>query len=200
MTWIHGLKSSVCHFLAIRRRESVRLRTASVLDRSDDRLLAGIGVARSRVADYAREVAHTAVPAAPMKSIGRKGMLARLKTWRDKRVAIRELSLLDDRLLRDIGIEPGWVDDAVVAALRKRDDHAANQPAAELSEAMQESPVRAHHQPPVPATTCANPRAPMRSGDRATIRADRAPDAHALQARAANRYGSPKRRRAAAGM
>lgn len=177
MTRAHRLKLIVRRVLAHQRREKLRLHTAAVLRRLDDRLLADIGVPRGRIADYARAAAHQAVPLPPLPSPDRKSVPARLRSRRERRAAIRELSRLDDRLLRDIGIEPGRIGDMVDAALSQRRDLATAGPATPL-------PVSP---PPVPYGTCA------------AIAADWTPDVQALRAQAANESPSSEPRRASAG-
>lgn len=45
---------------------------------------------------------------------------ARLQAWNRRRLAIAELYALDDQLLRDIGIEPGHIEQFVDSAARAR--------------------------------------------------------------------------------
>lgn len=197
MTWFHRLKSLIRYFFAVQRREIVLHHTASALDRLDDRLLADIGVPRHRIAEYARAAAHNAVPVAPLPSSGRKSGLARLRVWRERRTAIRELSALDDRLLRDIGIEAGRVGDVVDALLSRRGGLGTSHPVVQLSDAIQMILVPARHRPGVPYSPDSSAATSIGSGNRAMIEAEQTPDVHALRARAANESQSPERRRLA---
>ncbi len=192
MTWFHRLKSLIRYFLAVQRRAIVQHHTASTLDRLDDRLLADIGVPRHRIAEYARAAAHSAVPVAPLPTSGRKRELARLRVRREWRAAIRELSRLGDRLLRDIGIEPGRLGDVVDTVLSRGRDLSATHPVVQLSDAMQEVLVPARHRLRVPD---ARPTAPDTSADAANdvkINVDWTPDVRASRERTANESRSPE--------
>lgn len=68
MSWINRLSSHVLRFLALRLRNMVQRRTASALAQLDDRALAVIGVPRHGIADYARDLAHRAVPLPPTRA------------------------------------------------------------------------------------------------------------------------------------
>src|SRR3546814_13819578 len=111
MTWIHRLKSIVFRSLAISLREKVRRHLADTLSRLDDRSLASLGVPRCRIPEHTREVARRVVGVPPVP--------ARLRSWRIRRMMIRELSALDDRHLSAIGIEPGHISDAADAILSR---------------------------------------------------------------------------------
>jgi uncharacterized protein YjiS (DUF1127 family) len=52
---------------------------------------------------------------------GLTGLARRLRHWRDRNAALRELSHLDDRTLRDIGIEPYELRGLIDAQLADRD-------------------------------------------------------------------------------
>ena len=76
---------------------------------------------------------HTKTKGALPQSILRTVLepLRRFRTWRDRRLAVRDLERLDDRLLADIGLDRGeirFVIDGLAAAPRRaRDDHARRQ-------------------------------------------------------------------------
>jgi uncharacterized protein YjiS (DUF1127 family) len=163
----------------------------------DDRLLADIGIPRHQIAEYARKVAHRAVPVAPLPTSGRKTVLARLRSWRERRAAIRELSMLDDRLLRDIGIEPGRVGEVIDAVLSRRRDLDTTHPVVQITEAMQKVLVPVRHRSQGPATQVSDFRALPQYGSRATVCAERTADIHSLRARTANESESPEPRRRA---
>lgn len=65
MRRIRTIKTVIWRFIALHLRRTVQRRTASALARLDDRALAVIGVPRDRIADYARELARTAVTVPP---------------------------------------------------------------------------------------------------------------------------------------
>src|SRR3546814_378544 len=133
MTWIHRLKSIVFRSLAISLREKVRRHLAETLNRLDDRSLASLGVPRCRIPEHARQVAHRAVGVPPRPKSGGNSMMARLRSWRVRRMTIRELSALDDRLLRDIGIAPDQISDVVDAMLSRGRDLRTTDPVNRLS-------------------------------------------------------------------
>jgi uncharacterized protein YjiS (DUF1127 family) len=65
MSRIRTIKTVIWRFIALHLRRMVQRRTASALARLDDRALAVIGVPRDRIADYACELARTAVTVPP---------------------------------------------------------------------------------------------------------------------------------------
>jgi uncharacterized protein YjiS (DUF1127 family) len=138
MTWIYRLKSSFFNALAESRRRKLRRHMTEALSRLDDRSLALIGISRCQIEKHARTVAQRAVPISPMPVSNRYSPMMRLRSWRDRQVAIRELSRLDDRLLRDIGIEPDLITDVVDAMLRRRRDNRAIEPVNHSSESAHE--------------------------------------------------------------
>lgn len=137
MTWIQGLNSEINHFVASWRRERAIRSTAAALRKLSDRMLADIGVSRNRIEDHAREAAHKALPLERPARSGQTSLMIRLRLWRARRVAIRELSSLDDRLLRDIGIERDRIPDAVDSILNRRDDLGAIHSRVGLSDVVQ---------------------------------------------------------------
>ncbi len=76
---------------------------------------------------------HTKTKGALPQSILRTVLepLRRFRAWRDRRLAVRDLERLDDRLLADIGLDRGqirFVIDGLAAAPRRaRHDHARRQ-------------------------------------------------------------------------
>ncbi|SME97569.1 Uncharacterized conserved protein YjiS, DUF1127 family [Tistlia consotensis] len=88
------------------RRHTVYRRTVDELSQLDDAVLADIGLTRSEIRRRALECSKECVPA-------RETWLSRLGAWygrvRDEHRTVRELSALDERMLRDIGIEPGSI-------------------------------------------------------------------------------------------
>lgn len=122
MSWIHRLKSSFLHSLAVSQRRKIQRHLTEALNRLDDQSLALIGVSRCQIAKHASAVAHRAVAVPPKPKSNEKSLMMRLRSWRDRQEAIYELSTLSDRLLRDIGIEPDQISDAVDGLLSRRDD------------------------------------------------------------------------------
>lgn len=110
-TWL-GRKAAVAAFRAsglvalvdVLRRHSAYRQTVNELSRLDDAVLADIGMNRGEIHSRALTCANESVPA-------RETWLTRLGAWygrvRDEHRTVRELSALDERMLRDIGIEPG---------------------------------------------------------------------------------------------
>ncbi len=88
------------------RRHAVYRRTLDELSQLDSAVLADIGLTRSEIRRRALECSRDAVPAG-------EHWWTRLGAWvarvRAENQTIRELSVLDARMLRDIGIEPGSV-------------------------------------------------------------------------------------------
>jgi uncharacterized protein YjiS (DUF1127 family) len=86
------------------RRHAVYRRTVDELSQLDNAVLADIGLTRSEIRRRALECSREAVPA-------RERWWNRAGAWfaavRDEQRTVRELSALDARMLRDIGIEPG---------------------------------------------------------------------------------------------
>lgn len=86
------------------RRHAVYSRTVNELSQLDNAVLADIGLTRSEIRRRALECSREAVPA-------RERWWNRAGAWlaavRDEQRTVRELSALDARMLRDIGIEPG---------------------------------------------------------------------------------------------
>ncbi|MEX2631514.1 MAG: DUF1127 domain-containing protein [Tistlia sp.] len=86
------------------RRHTVYRRTVDELSQLDDAVLADIGMTRSEIRRRALECSRDAVPA---RQRWWNRAAAWLATVRDEQRTVRELSALDERMLRDIGIEPG---------------------------------------------------------------------------------------------
>lgn len=63
-------------------------------------------------------------------------------------MTIRELSALDDRLLRDIGIAPDQISDVVDAMLSRGRDLRTTDPVNRLSDSTQQVLVPVLHRPP----------------------------------------------------
>lgn len=86
------------------RRHALYRRTLDELSQLDNAMLADIGLTRSEIRRRALECSRESVPA-------RARWWNRLGAWleraRDEHRTVRELSALDARMLRDIGIEPG---------------------------------------------------------------------------------------------
>ncbi len=76
---------------------------------------------------------HTKTKSALPQSILRMVLesLRRFRTWRDRRLAVRDLERLDDRLLADIGLDRGqirfMIDGLAAAPRRAGHDHARRQ-------------------------------------------------------------------------
>lgn len=91
------------------RQAMERRRTIRELSRLDDRMLRDIGLERDQIEDYAAKFS-----ASDMTPTARpNGLFALIRSWNERRVAIKELEGLDDRLLRDIGLTRGDIQDAV---------------------------------------------------------------------------------------
>ena len=200
MAWFHPLKSRAQWFVAVFLQKTVSRRTASVLSRLDDGLLADIGVPRSQIEEYAREVALKSVPMPPKPTPILKSILERIRAWRMRRAAIRELSALDDRVLRDIGIEPGQVGDVVDAVLKRRHDSSATHPAVQLADDMKDVFVPGRHRPRGSATRILGAHAPSGTDRHGPVSPSSPADVEALRARAANEPEHLERRLRAAGM
>lgn len=86
------------------RRQAIYRRTVDELSQLDNAVLADIGITRSEIRRRALECCNEAVPAQERwwNHVG-----AWLGRVRDEQRTVRELSRLDARMLRDIGIEPG---------------------------------------------------------------------------------------------
>ena len=115
--------------LAALRRRFRRAAIARQLAALDDRLLADIGIERWQIADVAAQAAAEASPITRtdrsaaetsfLQTVGRfvnDHVVVPLRRAYHRQVAYRELSALDDRLLRDIGLTRGDIP-AVVNAL-----------------------------------------------------------------------------------
>jgi uncharacterized protein YjiS (DUF1127 family) len=92
---------------------------AKQLQKLDDRLLADIGLQRWQievVADNAVGGPQDSFPAALAQLVSQLGKS--FKLWREKRIAHRELMALDERMLRDIGLNRGDIP-AVVAGISR---------------------------------------------------------------------------------
>jgi uncharacterized protein YjiS (DUF1127 family) len=87
------------------------------LERLEDRMLQDIGVERCEIAAIAESVSSRQ---APTISLALENLVAvlggTLAAWSERRAALRELSALDDRMLRDIGITRADIP-AVVAGM-----------------------------------------------------------------------------------
>lgn len=109
-----------------------RSRVLAELQRLDDRMLADIGLERS---ELRAKVEGTPVKDKP--SLLRR-LIQGLGQARTKRVTIRQLRMLPDAVLRDIGIERGQIEDVVTATLTAREREQAgpvtHEPRASLSE------------------------------------------------------------------
>jgi uncharacterized protein YjiS (DUF1127 family) len=166
------------------RRETARYRTAQALYRLSERQLADIGIARGRIAEAARRAAREAVPISAPPQPGRKGARAGLRAW-TRRAAIRELASLDDRLLRDIGIEPTRIGEFVDALLSRDRDIATILPVAHPFDGLRRGG-------PAPWGAASPKPGPAVAGVTSAVGA--APEAQAMQARAANDSQPPQRR------
>jgi uncharacterized protein YjiS (DUF1127 family) len=82
------------------RQHRVRRQTIAELSQLDDKMLSDIGVVRGNIETIAQQISRQ--PAAP--SPWRK-LADVLAAWQAQRETTRQLSSLDDRILRDIGIE-----------------------------------------------------------------------------------------------
>lgn len=115
--------------LAALRRRFRRATIARQLAALDDRLLADIGIERWQIADVAAQAAaeaspitrtdRTAAGTSFLQTVGRfvnDHVIVPLRRAYHRQVTYRELSALDDRLLRDIGLTRGDIP-AVVNAL-----------------------------------------------------------------------------------
>ena len=108
----------LAEMLRRRLRRAAALRELSALD---DRMLADIGLNRSEIDAAAT---HSAGPERPglAELFGELGELARdlsraFIRWQSRRAAYRQLMLLDERLLRDIGLSREEIP-AVIASMR----------------------------------------------------------------------------------
>ncbi len=110
---ITGLANLVCAI----RRAICRQRTLAALGRLDDAMLRDIGLDRSeiRAAAVASSRDKNPYPATWLSRLGVELERAALR-----RQTIRELSSLDDRVLRDIGIERGTIQELVNAQFEGR--------------------------------------------------------------------------------
>ena len=101
---ITGYLTGVTALIANARRTAARVKMSHQLSQLTDRQLADMGIARKDIPFLAIETALKAVPLA-------KSLFGQLAAWReaqDRRVAThRQLKALDDRMLTDIGIDPG---------------------------------------------------------------------------------------------
>ncbi len=132
---ITGLRAAA-RFVADRalrpvRRNLLQRRTVRELSQLDDHLLYDIGLGRDEVGRVARELAWAALPAPQ----ARTGLVTRIWRWYQRRAAIGELQALDDRMLADIGLVRGGIDEAVDRAAAARIAERTEQPslAANLS-------------------------------------------------------------------
>jgi uncharacterized protein YjiS (DUF1127 family) len=98
------------------RRGLLQRRTLRELRRLDDHLLDDIGLGRDAVTRIAKTLARAALPAPR----ARPGVVARIWRWHKRRAAIRQLEGLDDRILADIGLVRGDIDEAVDRAAAAR--------------------------------------------------------------------------------
>jgi uncharacterized protein YjiS (DUF1127 family) len=103
-----------------------RALVARQLQKLDDRLLADIGLQRWQieiVADNAVGGSQESVLAAVAQLFAL--LVKRVRLWREKRIAYRELMALDERMLRDIGLSRGDIP-AVIAGLNPTPAEAAD--------------------------------------------------------------------------
>ena len=98
------------------RRDLLQRRTVRELRQLDDHLLYDIGLGRDEVDRVAKELAWAALPALQAQT----GFVTRIWSWHKRRAAIRELEALDDRILADIGLVRGGIDEAVDRAAAAR--------------------------------------------------------------------------------
>ncbi|MDJ0946015.1 MAG: DUF1127 domain-containing protein [Kiloniellales bacterium] len=108
-----GLAALVCAV----RRGIARRRTLAALADLDDRLLRDIGVERGDIGRIATERSQAAHPH-PAGWLQR--LKAELKRAAIRRQTIGQLAALDDRLLRDIGVERAAIPEVVDARLEGR--------------------------------------------------------------------------------
>lgn len=98
------------------RRQAI----ADRLERLDDRMLEDIGVRRGEIDGIAESVVARQAPSVGVALGTLLGLLGgNLKAWSERRAAHRELSGLEDRMLRDIGITRADIP-AVVAGMKAR--------------------------------------------------------------------------------
>jgi uncharacterized protein YjiS (DUF1127 family) len=105
-----------------------RALVARQLQKLDDRLLADIGLQRWQieiVADNAVGGPRLSFPAAVAQLVTL--LVKRVRLWREKRIAYRELMALDERMLRDIGLSRGDIP-AVIAGFNQKPVEAAADP------------------------------------------------------------------------
>jgi uncharacterized protein YjiS (DUF1127 family) len=87
------------------------------LERLEDRMLQDIGVERCEIAAIAESVSSRQAPTIGLALENLVAVLGgTLAAWSERRAALRELSALDDRMLRDIGITRADIP-AVVAGM-----------------------------------------------------------------------------------
>ncbi|MDH3596660.1 MAG: DUF1127 domain-containing protein [Rhodospirillales bacterium] len=117
---VTGLRAAV-RFVADRivrpvRRDLLQRRTVRELRQLDNHMLYDIGLDRDEVDRVAKELAWAALPALQAQT----GFITRIWRWHKRRAAIRELEALDDRILADIGLVRGGIDEAVDRAAAAR--------------------------------------------------------------------------------
>ena len=108
-----GLANLACAI----RRAICRQRTLASLSRLDDAMLKDIGLERSQIWGAAVDSSRKKNPY-PATWLSRLG--TELERAAMRRQTIRELSSLDDRVLRDIGIERGTIEELVNAQFEGR--------------------------------------------------------------------------------
>ena len=95
-----------------------RRRTVQQLSRLDDHLLADIGLERGLVENFGEELSARTV--ASHRAV--EGPVTRLRRWLHRRRSVNELRGLSNRMLDDIGIQPGDIESVIEKAMQDEAD------------------------------------------------------------------------------